>query len=221
MGRGIAALGDRLEFVVVTRESANASPPAKMESAAERPVGSIVIAAYNRARLLEKAVRSGLAQSHPGVEIVVSDDASPDDSVAVLRSIGDPRLRINAQHKNVGVRDNWTAALRMARGEFVVFLGDDDFLSENFVQRHLAVFAARPVLAAVFCPLAGISADGTARGVLAEPFPVDEATPASAVIGKLLASQIFLSGWEQKETGGSSKGDCCGDTAAVARHEEA
>lgn len=114
---------------------------------------SVVIASYGRPQLVARAVRSALSQAHANVEVVVSDDASPDDTAAVLAAIADSRVRLHVQPRNVGVWENWTHALRMARGEHVVFLGDDDQLTEEFVVRHLEAFAAHPDVDAVFSPL--------------------------------------------------------------------
>ncbi len=131
---------------------------------------SVVIAAYGRAQLVARAVRSALAQTHPNVEVVVSDDASPDDSLEVLAGINDPRLRVNAQKANVGVWENWTAALRMARGEYVVFLGDDDHLTPNFVECHLAAFEQHTQVDVVFCPVELSQIDGKMLGRTVVPF---------------------------------------------------
>ena len=86
------------------------------------------MAAYNREKLVVRAVRSALAQTHREVEVIVSDDHSGDRTVALLREIGDPRLTVVEHAGHVGVWENWTAAVRRATGEFLIFLGDDDYL---------------------------------------------------------------------------------------------
>jgi glycosyltransferase involved in cell wall biosynthesis len=134
------------------------------------PLVSVVIASYGRGHLVGRAVRSALAQTHQNVEVVVSDDASPDDTLAVLAAITDPRLRVNAQPANVGVWENWTAALRMARGEYVVFLGDDDHLTPNFVECHLTAFRKHPRVDLVLCSIQDVLLDGQLLGRLPPPF---------------------------------------------------
>lgn len=101
----------------------------------------------------------------PLVSVVVSDDASPDDSVGVLRRIADPRLRVQAQAANVGGWRNWAAALGMARGDFVVFLGDDDWLTPDFLRKHLEAFRQHPAVCAGFSPMEEREAGKPSRGL--------------------------------------------------------
>lgn len=156
------------------------------------PLVSVVIACYNRAALVEQAVRSALAQEWRNIEVLVSDDASPDDSVGQLRRIADPRLRVQAQTTNVGVWKNWSAALGMARGDYVVFLGDDDWLTPNFVVKHLEGFRRHPSASAVFSPLEDRPEDGSPSGMLPAPFPEDQAVSGAGLVGYLLDSKVFF-----------------------------
>jgi len=153
---------------------------------------SIVVAAYNRAELLVQAVQSALVQGGADIEVVVSDDCSPDNSVDRLRALGDPRVRINAQPKNVGVWQNWTAALDMARGEFVVFLGDDDFLGDGFIEAHLSAFERNPQVSAVFSELEDRPADGGVSKFYKPSIPVGVPSKASDLVEGLLRGDFFF-----------------------------
>jgi CTP:molybdopterin cytidylyltransferase MocA len=159
---------------------------------AQEPLVSVVVACYNRAALVEQAVRSALGQDWKHLEVVVSDDASADDSVGVLRRMEDPRLRVRAQTANVGVWKNWGAALGMARGDFVVFLGDDDWLSPDFVRKHLEAFRRHPSASAVFSPLEDRPDDGSPSGFLPSPFPEDRTVSGAELVGCLLDSKVFF-----------------------------
>ena len=163
-----------------------------MSDVPSHPRVSIVVAAYNRAELLVQAVQSGLAQAGGDIEVVVSDDCSPDNSVERLRALGDPRVRINAQPKNLGVWLNWTAALDMARGEFVVFLGDDDFLGEGFIEAHLRAFERNPQLSAVFGELEDRPAAGGPSKFYKPSIPVGSPSKASELIEGLLRGDFFF-----------------------------
>ena len=159
---------------------------------AQEPLVSVVVACYNRAVLVEKAIRSALTQDWGRIEVVVSDDGSSDDSVAVVRRIADPRVQIRAHEKHVGVWKNWTTALDMARGEFVVFLGDDDWLSPDFVRTHLEAFRRHPSASAVFSPLEDRPDDGSPSGMLPAPFAVDREVPGIALVNYLLEAKVFF-----------------------------
>lgn len=107
---------------------------------------SIGIPTYNRSDLVQRAVDSALAQDHPAVEVVVSDDASTDGTEALLRGLAEqePRLRYLRQARNVGHAPNFQAVLDAAAGEYFMWLSDDDWLDPSYVSRCLAVLAERP-----------------------------------------------------------------------------
>jgi glycosyltransferase involved in cell wall biosynthesis len=117
------------------------------------PLVSVGIPTYNRRPLLERAVRSVLAQDHADLELIVSDDASPDDSAAAMAAIDDPRLRFTRQPVNLGHAENYDWVLRQARGEYFMWLADDDWLDPGYVGRCLAALRADPATALV-CGLA-------------------------------------------------------------------
>jgi glycosyltransferase involved in cell wall biosynthesis len=163
----------------------------EMTSAETRPLVSVLIASYNRAELLCASIRSALDQGGEELEVVVSDDASPDDSAQRASAIGDHRVRVTRQPVNVGVWQNFASTLAQARGEFVVFLGDDDFLSPGFVAAHLAVFRRHPALSAVFCPLEDRPADGSPSLFLTPGLPCGTPSPSLTVVDQMLVGTLY------------------------------
>jgi hypothetical protein len=87
---------------------------------------SLVVPTRERAAYLGACLDSALAADVPGFEIVVCDNASADDTQAVIASRADPRLRSVRQDRRVSMRMNFETGLRHARGEYVCFIGDDD-----------------------------------------------------------------------------------------------
>jgi hypothetical protein len=157
-----------------------------------QPLVSIVIASFNRAQLVARAVRSALAQTYPNVEVIVSDDCSPDDTLAVLARIQDRRLQVHPQAKNLGCWGNWTAAVRLAKGEFLIFLGDDDYITENFVEVHLAAFQKQPEVDVVFSQMQDESPTGEVLGVMDPFIKSGQTAPPAAIVDGLLASRLFF-----------------------------
>jgi hypothetical protein len=100
------------------------------------PMVTIGIPTFNRAELLAVALRSALDQTYPNVEVIVSDNASTDQTqehcARLARS--DPRLRYLRQDKNLGATANFQSALEESCGEYFMWLADDDWIEPNYVE---------------------------------------------------------------------------------------
>jgi glycosyltransferase involved in cell wall biosynthesis/GT2 family glycosyltransferase len=95
------------------------------------PTVTILIPTYNHARFIGRAIQSGLMQDYANVEVVVCDDASSDESEAVIRRQHDPRMRYVRRDVNVGRGVNHRQSLRDdATGEWVVMLDGDDYFTD-------------------------------------------------------------------------------------------
>ena len=116
------------------------------------PLLSLCVPTYNRAGLLDQALRAVLDQITPEmagrVEIVVLDNASPDATPAVVaRAQSDfPHLPLRAlRHpQNIGPDANFYAAVKQAQGEYVYLLSDDDILLPGAVARLLSLIQEHP-----------------------------------------------------------------------------
>ncbi|MBV9914836.1 MAG: glycosyltransferase family 2 protein [Sinobacteraceae bacterium] len=98
------------------------------------PTVSVLIAAYNAAGFLERAVQSALLQSRSPLEVIIVDDGSTDDTVAVIRKlmIRDARIRLVTLRENGGPAAARNAGLTEVRGEWVAILdADDAFVPER------------------------------------------------------------------------------------------
>ena len=92
------------------------------------PKVSIVIPVFNRERLVQRAIRSCLVQTEPDFEIIVVDDGSTDGSREAVRRFDDPRLRLFAQPRNMGVGTARNVGVSEGRAAWIVFLDSDDEL---------------------------------------------------------------------------------------------
>jgi hypothetical protein len=110
------------------------------------PLVSIGIPTYRRPREMRRAVESALAQAHANVEVIVSDDASGDDTPAVLAELGDrdDRLRYEVQSSNLGHARNFQRVADLARGDYFMWLSDDDWLDPGYVSACLAALDEDP-----------------------------------------------------------------------------
>ena len=94
------------------------------------PLVSIGIPTYNGALRIEKALKSVQDQPYHNVEIIISDNGSTDHTEEVCRSHAalDPRIRYYRHDKNQGLSFNFGYVLKEARGEYFIWLSDDDHL---------------------------------------------------------------------------------------------
>src|SRR5579871_6005385 len=109
---------------------------------AAAPRYSICIPNYNYERYLGRTIQSVLDQSCPELEIVVSDNASTDKSVDLVRGFGDPRIRLNINRCNVGFAGNLDRAAKMARGGRLILLSSDDLMRPEALATYDKLFAA-------------------------------------------------------------------------------
>lgn len=91
----------------------------------------------NGERRLSDAITSVLAQSYGRLELLISDNASDDGTEEICRRFAraDTRVRYVRQPHNVGLVGNFDAVLRLARGDYLKWLGDDDWLKPSYVER--------------------------------------------------------------------------------------
>ena len=128
-----------------------------------RPLISIVVPAYNTAPWIGEAVQSALGQSISGIEVIVIDDGSSDDTYAVVSSIRDPRLRVVRQ-ENAGLCAARNAGIRLSSGPYVGFLDSDDVWMPHKLREHVSVLDSRPDVDLTFSWSAIVAEDGTPAG---------------------------------------------------------
>lgn len=117
-----------------------------------RPSVTVVVPCFNYARYLPQAVGSALGQDGVDVDVVVVDDASTDESLAVARELSarDPRVRVVAHHENRGPVETFNDGLALAEGEFLVRLDADDLLTPGSLARSTALALAFPDVGLVY-----------------------------------------------------------------------
>ena len=115
------------------------------------PLVSIIIPTFDRPRFLKEAIEAALAQTHPNIEVLVFDNGTLDETLAVVEEIArlDSRLIFRRHERNIGMSANFNALAAAARGEFLVAIGDDDRLLPDFVARLVAEMT--PEVNVVFC----------------------------------------------------------------------
>lgn len=102
---------------------------------------SVIIANFNYGRYIGRCIRSLLSQSLDSrlYEIIVVDDASTDDSVAVMKTYGS-EIRILQNEKNMGLSYTANVGIRSAKGRYVVRVDSDDYVHTDFLKIILLGF---------------------------------------------------------------------------------
>lgn len=109
---------------------------------AEGPLVTVIMSCYRPDHSLTSAVNSMIAQTWQNWELIITDDASPDDFSAVLTSVAelDPRIRVLRSTENRGTYVRRNEAIQVARGEFVTMHDSDDWVHPRRLElqaRHL------------------------------------------------------------------------------------
>jgi glycosyltransferase involved in cell wall biosynthesis len=110
------------------------------------PLVSIIITNFNYRDYVAAAISSALSQSYANVELIVVDDVSTDDSVAIIRDClrEAPHSYLIRRVYNGGQGAAFLDGLRKAKGEFVCFLDADDILLPDFCAQHVYLHLALP-----------------------------------------------------------------------------
>lgn len=93
-----------------------------------KPTITVVIPTCERAQYLEHALRTCVSQDDCDFEILVSDNASEDNTRTVVERINDPRVKYVNPGKRLGMSSHWEFALQHVRSDYVIYIGDDDGL---------------------------------------------------------------------------------------------
>jgi glycosyltransferase involved in cell wall biosynthesis len=126
--------------------------PASGLGVGARPTVSVVIPCFNYARFLPSAVRSALTQEGVGVNVVIVDDASTDNSLKVARALAaeHPEVTVLAHETNQGPVATFNDGLELVSGEFLVRLDADDLLTPGALRRATSLARAFPSVGFVY-----------------------------------------------------------------------
>jgi hypothetical protein len=138
---------------------------------AAAPLISVVIATLNAARVLPRCLDSLRAQSFREFEVIVIDGASTDGTVELLRASADVVTQW-ASAPDAGIYGAWNKALPLARGEWLCFLGADDWLWDSEALARMAphLRSAAPRFRVVYSQLRQVDGEGQLIAQLGEPW---------------------------------------------------
>lgn len=129
---------------------------------------SVIMAVYNGEKYLGEAIESILVQTFTDFEFIIVDDASTDNSPAIIEEYrkADPRIRVLRNDENVGLGVSLQRGLKLAKGEFIARMDADDISTPDRFEKQHAFFAAHPEINILGGDEWIIDEDGTVTGEL-------------------------------------------------------
>ena len=117
------------------------------------PTVTFVVPCYKLAHLLSDCVNSILVQTFPDFEVLIMDDASPDNTAEIAASFSDPRVKHIRNQQNLGHLQNYNKGIAAARGKYVWLISADDTLRRPYaLERYVQLMEAHPNVGYVFSP---------------------------------------------------------------------
>ncbi|HCB0567954.1 TPA: glycosyltransferase family 2 protein [Klebsiella quasipneumoniae subsp. similipneumoniae] len=117
------------------------------------PRFTIGIPAY-KASFLRECIDSILSQTFKDFELIIVNDASPENLDSIISSYDDTRIRYYKNDKNCGaenVIDNWNKCLSFANGDYFILMGDDDKVDEDYLSEFNKIITANPEMNVYHC----------------------------------------------------------------------
>lgn len=108
----------------------------------EQPLVSVICLCYNHARYVREAVESVLQQTYPAIQVIVVDDASKDDSVAVIRELVReyPNISFLPLPANLGNCKAFNKGLALAKGDYIIDFATDDVMTPERIVCQVELF---------------------------------------------------------------------------------
>ncbi len=98
-----------------------------------KPEISVIMSVYNEEKFLRESIESILSQTFKDFELIIINDCSIDNSLKIIKSYNDKRIKIINNKKNIGVFNSRNKALKIAKGDYIAILdGDDVSLPKRF-----------------------------------------------------------------------------------------
>lgn len=107
---------------------------------------TITIPSY-KTQYLRECIDSVLEQTYEDFEVIILNDASPENVDGIVHSYTDTRIRYFKNEKNVGavdLVDNWNKCLELARGNYIICIGDDDVLMPDCLEQYAKMIVKYP-----------------------------------------------------------------------------
>ncbi len=121
-----------------------------MNSENTKPLVSVCIPVYNGEKFIKETLDSVINQTYKNIEILIIDNCSTDNTVEIIKSFDDQRIRLLVNYENIGVVRNFNLCITLARSEYIAIFHADDVYQSTIIEEELAAFLEFPEIGAVF-----------------------------------------------------------------------
>ena len=149
-----------------------------MTATTERPLVTFVVIAYNQERFIREAIEGAFAQTYEPLEIILSDDGSPDRTYEIMQEMaaaydGPHKVRLNRNEPNLGLVPHIDRVMELVQGEFIVVNAGDDVSLPERTSAMVAVWhPSGGDVTMVHSPAEKIDESGRSIGLRFSPQPV-------------------------------------------------
>ncbi|WP_179862377.1 glycosyltransferase family 2 protein [Longibacter salinarum] len=152
------------------------------------PYVSIGLPVYNGETYVREAIESILSQTYENFELIISDNASTDDTGAICRRFAskDPRVHYRCNRRNLGAAPNFNRTLALARGAYFKWAAHDDFLEPTYLEKCVEVLDADSSVVLCAPRTRVIRADGSQRTIRRMSPLLLEESPSERLYGHLI-----------------------------------
>ena len=112
----------------------------------DNPKVSVILTSYNKEAYIGKAIESVLAQTFKDFELIIADDGSSDNSLALINKYAekDERIRVYYFEKNKGIPSAHNMAISMSNGKYIAMIDCDDFWEKNKLEKQVGFLEDNP-----------------------------------------------------------------------------
>lgn len=133
------------------------------------PLVCICIPTFNAQATIVQTLLSILNQTYTHLSVVVVDNASSDNTVALVEEFDDARIKIHRNPVNLGGEGNFTRCIELAHGKYTAIFHADDVYQPSMVEQQVAFLEAHPQAGAVFTEAVLIDEAGNSIGAITAP----------------------------------------------------
>ena len=124
------------------------------------PLVTVLLPVYNGSLFLRESIDSILRQTYTNIDLLLIDDGSTDDSLDIIASYTDSRIRLEKNEKNMGLTATFNKGVDLSRGKYVARMDADDIALDTRLEKQVAYLESHPEVTMIDTIMEYIDKDG-------------------------------------------------------------